>query len=261
MKGQKLLVLALLVLVGAGVLVLARRPGRVDGDARLLLYCGAGLRPPVAEIAAAFEAETGTSLEIIYGASNLLLGQLALSGRGDLFLPGDDYYLAAAAGKGLAEAGRPLAEFVPVIIVARGNPRNVGTLDDLAGPGLRLGLADGRSAAIGRLAGLILERAGLDRDALAANLVYTSATVHELAGAVALGHVDAAIVWRPVAAAHATDTDMIPIDPAVNITAPVAIARLTTTTRPEAAARFIEFIASERGRAVFTAHHYDRPPD
>lgn len=234
------------------------------GGQTLTLLCGAGIRPPMdgsgegdgAGVVGGFLRENpGIRFETRFGASNLLLGQLKLTGTGDLFLPGDDFYIEEARKENLIHADRIVAWFVPVIMVARGNPLGLSRVSDLARPDARLAVADERAAAIGRITPEIFRRNGIAMEALK-NIAYTGVTAPETAQAVALGHVDAAIVWGPVAALYGRDTEMIVIAPDKNVLSPVRIAVLETSRNKEAALRFLEYISGPEGREVFRTHGY-----
>lgn len=231
-----------------------------NAPAPLFLYCGAGLRPPVAEIAALFQRETGIAIEANYGPSTPLLTQLKLSGRGDVFLPGDDFYVQEARRQGLVEASHPVATFVPVILVAKGNPLGVKTVADLARKDVRLGLADERVAAVGRITPAIFATNGVPFEPVRAKAVLNALTAPELGQAVKLGHVDAAINWQAVAWQYAPDVEIVTIPPERNIVSPVAAAVVAGSRNKEAAMAFIRFMEWPAGQEIFRKHHYDPAP-
>lgn len=94
-----------------------------DSKPALMLYCGAGIRPPVAEAVEEFARLHGVRVESAYAGSEVLLGQMKLSGRGDLYMPGDSYYVEQAEQAGLIASTRPVCCLVPVILVQKGNPK------------------------------------------------------------------------------------------------------------------------------------------
>ncbi len=255
MTGRSVLLVLLTMVLVTGVV--AWRCAAPPAE-ELLLLSGAGLRPAVDDIVEQFTARAGIPVRVDYNASSLLLGRIQIGREGDLFLPGEEHYVQLAREAGLIHESRTATIFVPVIMVGRGNPKRIQTLSDLTQDGVRLGLADERTAAIGRLARQILEKNALCRDAIEKNLVYESLTIPELAAAVDLGHVDAAIVWAPVAAGFA-NAETVPIPPDKNILAAVPIAVLSCSRHKAAARTFAEFVLSEQGQAVFRKHGYDTP--
>ncbi|NLW49305.1 MAG: solute-binding protein [Candidatus Brocadiaceae bacterium] len=232
-----------------------------DGPRSLLVCCGAGLRPPVQEAIEFFERRSGVRVEADYGAANLLLGRIKLSGRGDVFVPGDAFYVAEARREGIVVEERPVASFEPVIMVARGNPKGVREVADLAAPGLRVGLVDERTAAMGRITPELLRRNAVPQDDVRRNTVLDTVTVTELAQAVALGHVDAGLVWRPVALQYPDAAEIVEIPPDRNVRSPVSAATLTTAAHPDAASAFVAFLAGPMGRECFRRHRYAPPQE
>ncbi|MBN1556223.1 MAG: molybdate ABC transporter substrate-binding protein [Phycisphaerae bacterium] len=229
-----------------------------SSEEELLLLCGAGLRPAVHEIAEQFTARTGVKVRVDYNASNLLLGRIQVGREGDLFLPGEEHYVQLAARDGLIHESHPAAVFVPVILVGRGNPKRIRALSDLARDNIRLGLADARTAAVGRVARQILEKNAVSPDAIRKNLIYESVTVPELAASVDLGHIDAAIVWAPVAMRF-SNTEIVAIPPEQNILATVPISVLSFSKQKASARALVEYVLSDAGQAVFRKYGFDTP--
>lgn len=236
--------------------------GTAPSPTEIHLFCGAALRLPLS----GNEAEEGVlgrfqssypdiTVRTTFGASNLLLGQLKLARSGDLFFPGDEFYIKEAGKEGMVHDSRTVALFVPVIMVQCGNPLGVESVSDLAEPHVRLAAADMRAAAIGRITPDIFAVNGIDFGGLD-NIVFTGITAHEIAQAVALGHADATIVWRPVAKQYPGSDTVVEIAPEMNIVSPLVIAVLETSENKEAAIRFADFISGPAGREVFKMYHY-----
>lgn len=243
----------------------AQRGNEHRETTRLTLLCGGALRPPIdglddsgeQGILARFRSRyPEVAVETSYGASNLLLGQLKLTQAGDLFFPGDDFYIQEAKNEGLVYATRTVARFVPVILVSHGNPLAIQSVSDLASARVRLAVADRRAAAIGRITPEIFEKNGVSFDRLD-NIVFTGITAPEVAQAVALGHADATITWRPVAVQYPQDGTLVEIPPEDNVFSELVIAVLETSGDKEAGLMFADFIAGPEGRKVFQRYHYD----
>ena len=67
-----------------------------SGTEELLLYCAAGIRPPAGELIDAFSQEYGVKVVADYAGSEVLFSKLKVAGRGDLYMPGDQYYIDQA---------------------------------------------------------------------------------------------------------------------------------------------------------------------
>ena len=227
----------------------------------LLVHCAAGMRLPVSTMADEFKEAHKVTIAISYDGSNRLLGQIRLTRKGDVYVAGDAEYIAMAEKDGLIASSKTVCYFVPVILVQKGNPMKIGGLSGLTRPGLKIGQADEKAAAVGRIMSDLLKRNGVDADAWRRNVVMETPTVNELAMAVKLGTIDAAVVWNAVAANYKDAADAIPIDPAKSICPPVAAAVLSVAGNPGAAQAFLDFMTSARGQEILRAAGYtvDKP--
>jgi molybdate transport system substrate-binding protein len=242
----------------AAVLFLTLLPGcqRQPAPGKLLLYCGAGLRAPVAEIALEFGRQEGVVVECDYAGSELLLNRAKLSGQGDLYLPGDLHYVEQASQAGLLATSRNVCYLVPVILVRPGNPKHIQGLEDLTRPGVRLGLGDAEACAIGRQSQMLFAKNHIGDAQLQPNVVMRALTVNQLGNSVKLKALDAAIVWDAVAASYAGQAETVAIPLEQNVVSRVPAGILKSSPQPALAAKFLEFIASPRGAAIFRKHHY-----
>jgi molybdate transport system substrate-binding protein len=221
---------------------------------RLRLYAGAGLREAVEALAAAFADETGITVDADYAGSGVLISRAKGDPQADLFMPGDVWYvdrLEEVTGN-VAERMQ-VAYFVPTIIVAKGNPRNVSSLQDFARADLKVALGNPQACQVGRLCVKIFANAGLDSAALNAK---ESFTVNELGLWVQMKDVDAAIVWDAIAAGIREAVDTIEIPQAVNEISTVVCARLKSAPHPKEAQRFLQFLAGPTGQRLLRENGY-----
>jgi molybdate transport system substrate-binding protein len=244
-------------LAGVSLLLLAAwlcGCGRPPEHVRLRLYAGAGLREAVEALAAAFKEETGIAVDADYAGSGVLITRAKGDPQADLFMPGDVWYVDR-----LEETTDNVAErvqvsyFVPTIIVAKGNPKNVSSLQDFARADLKVALGNPQACQIGRLCVEILANAGLDSAKLNAK---ESFTVNELGLWVQMKDVDAAIVWDAIAAGIREAVDTIEIPEAVNKISTVVCARLKSAPHPPEAQRFLQFLVSPAGRRLLQEKGY-----
>lgn len=235
-------------------LLLAMLPFQ-DGEP-LVVQCAASQRGPVAEIAAAFEAESGHRVEVRYGASETILANMSVTGQGDVFLPADESYIEAARELGLVGESRLVARMTAVLIVPAGNRMNVRVWDDVFVKQLRLAQANPKATAIGRLTRERLQGDGRWQ-ALHARTVVEKGNVNDVANDVALGAVDAGIVWDVMGRMNPRLT-VIPLAELEVVKARVAIAIVRTSPRASLAEAFVRFLTDpERGGACFRRHGFD----
>ena len=225
------------------------------GTQTILVYSGAGLKSAMDELGYEFEDETGVDVDIIYGGSGHIFGQLSTSKRGDIFIPGAEYYTKRGIEEGLLYENltRKLTCHIPVILVREGNPKDITSLDDLARPGIKVALGGVKECAIGRLSKKLLEKQRLYEEIKANNLEVTTATVNELLTYVAIGTVDAVIVWEDNVGTLVEQgkVEAIEIEPSKNIikTIPVSVTRCTKN--PELAKEFMDFACGEEGLEIW----------
>ena len=162
----------------------------------LEVFAGSASKPPLEQLAASFEEKTGAKILLHFGGSGQMLSQMKLTGRGDIYFPGSSDYMERAKREGLAapDTERRVAFLVPAINVVRGNPKNIQTLEDLAKPGVRVGIARPDAVCVGLYAIEILEKAGLS-GAVRSNIVTCAESCEKTAQLVSLGAVDAVIGW------------------------------------------------------------------
>jgi molybdate transport system substrate-binding protein len=225
----------------------------------LTVHAGAGIRPPLDELGKRFEKKTGTRVEYNYKGSGCLLADICFSKRGDVYIPGEIYYVEQGRERGFIEASRIVAQMSTVVIVQKNNPKNIGVLKDLTRSGLRVGLADPEKVAIGRAANQSLVRAGVLK-AVEKNVVMRALNVVELGIGVKLEHLDAAIVWDATAHLFKGDVEMLRLPDEWRVDSPIPVGVLKFSKQPSVAGQFMEFLASEEAAKVFRAHGYSVPP-
>jgi molybdate transport system substrate-binding protein len=210
----------------------------------------------VAELVDEFNREQGVKIVCDYRGSEVLLSSVKLTGKGDLYMPGDVHYVELAEKEDLVASKQTVCYFVPVILVQEENPKQIRTLEDLTRGDVEVGLGDPQFCAIGRKSSRILEKNGIREQDV--NVTFRSPTVNELGNHIELGSLDAVIVWDAVAAyvVDKGEGEIVPIPRQQNVISTVAVGILKSSQHPQTAREFVEFITSERGRAVFEKHRY-----
>jgi len=226
-------------------------------DKSLLVYCGAGMREPMDEIAAIFEGQEGIRIEYTYGNSAQLLSQIELYQTGDAYMPGALPYIQSAMDKGFVDRTENVVYHVITIVVPKGNPANISSLEDLARPGVRVAIGEPTGPAIGQGTKKMLEKDGL-WEAVSANAVVRTATVNELLVYIAMNQADAALIYEDLYNPEAMDKIEIPIAQGkIDI---VPIGTLTFSEKAGDAGKFIDFVASDEGKAIFVKHGFETYP-
>lgn len=244
--------------VAAAAVGCAAAPPPVPPAREVFALCGAANRPPMEEIAAAYEESTGVRVQLAFGGSGALLSQNRMTGKGDVYVPSSPDFVSIGVNDGSIVPGSDtiLAYLVPTILVPKGNPAGVRGLEDLARPGVRVALAHPEAVAVGLYAVEILEAAGLLEPVLK-NVVTFGENVEKTTDLVARGTVDATVSWSVCEAWNPARMEAVPIPPErIPRISYVPIA-LLGTARDEALARaFIAFVASDAGRETYRRHGY-----
>ncbi len=229
-----------------------------SGDA-LLLYCAAGMRLPVERILAKYRSEYGVNVQVEYAGSNVLLGKLELSGKGDLFLSADKSYLELGRERELVDEVLPLARMNVVVGVPRGNPRNIQSLDDLLQTGVRIVLANPDQAAIGSATRRALQTAACWAliETQTRQFGVFKPTVGEIANDLQLGSVDAGFLWDAVAEQY-PEIDIVRLPQLSGATGDIGIGLLRSSKHSTAAIHFARYVAArDRGLLFFEADGFE----
>ncbi len=257
----KKIIIPVLILgvVVAGILLWNRShiSGKV-GQKELVLYCGAGIRAGASAVIDAFTARSNVRIIPTYEGSGKSLGKIAAGAGGDLFMPGAEFYVEKAIEKGLIEREtvRTVAYFIPVLFVQKGNPKSILTLADLKKSGIRVGIGDERSAAVGQVTLNILKKNGIAFEDVARNVVYKSGSVDELGVAIQMKTVDVVVLWDVNARYFKQHGEIIQIPPEQNVPALIPVAILKSARYPQEAKEFIEFVISPDAKQILVDHGF-----
>ncbi len=230
------------------------------GDRDLLFHAGVGQRSSLNEIKYRWETRyPGKKVNFSYKGSGYFIADISRSRQGDLFMPGEEFYLLQAQERGFIESYDPetdiAAYFVTVIITPRGNPKNIRKIEDFARPGVRVGLGNPRACAIGIWHEKTFKKAGI-WERVRANAVMSAKCIPELGNAAQHRAVDATIVWATTAVLYLRDAEIIPIEPRYRGIVRLPVAVLSFSRHKKEARDLKKFILSKEGREVFHRHAY-----
>lgn len=231
-----------------------------SGTQELMLYCGAGIRPPADDLIGAFFAEYGIRVVPDYAGSEVLLSKIKLAHRGDLYMPGDKHYVDQADDAGMILSRRTVCYWVPTILVQKGNPKGIGSLRDLLKPGVKVGFGDPNACAIGKSTEQVLAKNGIKWEQISGNVRFQSLTVNELGMQIQARSLDAVVVWDAMARYYSRFGDQIAIPLDKNVVSTVDAGVLKFTKNKEGAEKFVAFLVSEKGREIFAKHNYGTEP-
>lgn len=245
---------SLVVLVGIGFMLRTKKGPTASGTT-VVLHCAASNRAVMESIRKEYEEEFDRKVEIQYGPSQTLLSSIEVTSFGDLYLPADDSYMEMAAEKGLVAETIPIAKMQAVIVVAKGNPKSIASMDDLLRDDVRVVLASPDSAAIGKVVRQTLENVGLWSDLDNAKKAYR-ATVNEVANDIALGAADAGIVYDAVLHTYPA-LSSVEVPELEGTASQVSIGVIASTKQSANALHFARFVsAKDKGLLHYKDHGF-----
>ncbi|MFA5332211.1 MAG: molybdate ABC transporter substrate-binding protein [Methanoregula sp.] len=224
----------------------------------LLVYGGAGLKSALNEIGEVYTEKSGITIQYNYGGAGTLVTQMNLTKKGDVFMPGSTVEFKNAKSQGLVNDSKLVAYHVPVIVVQKGNPKNITSLEDFAEPDLKVALGDTNATAIGKAATKMFNALNISA-AVEKNVVSRTPTINELVTIMKTGQADAAILTLDAYDPKTMDMIEIPLNENVVLITPIGAT--TFTTNATAANDYVNFVASDEGKAIFEKHGFPTYPN
>lgn len=230
-------------------------PGGEGPGGDLLVSAAASLTDAFADLEMAFErAHPDVRVELNLGGSSGLRAQILEGAPVDVFASANVANMdrVAAAGE-VAGSPRVFARNRLEIVVPPGNPAGVRGLEDLARPGLLVGLC-APGVPCGDFARAALAAAGI-----VPAVDTEEPDVRALLTKVELGELDVAIVYVTDVAAAGRRVVGIQIPADRNVVAEYPIAALASAPHRAAAEAFVAFVLSPEGRAILARHGFEGP--
>jgi molybdate transport system substrate-binding protein len=168
-----------------------------------------------------------------FAGSQQLVANIQNGAPADVVATADTTTMQRLVSAGQVESPRTFARNTLAIAVARGNPRHVAGLSDLAAPGVSVVLAD-PSVPAGNLARQALQRAGVTV-VPKSNELDVKSTLEKVES----GDADAAIVYTTDVSAASGRVDGVAIPAGQNIVATYPIAVVRASRHHDAAAAYV----------------------
>lgn len=223
-------------------------------EQRVKLYAGAGLQKGITKLIDAFKDDTGIVVDPDFGGSGIILTRVQMNKDGDLFMPGDISWVQILQDKtAQVESITPISYFVPVIVVAKGNPKNIQNVKDFYRKDVAVGLGRDQACQIGKTSTKILANYGLKRSKLEHK---ESLTVNEIGVWIKMNDVDTGIVWDAIAANMSDSLDKISIPAGKNVISKIVVGLLKESKNKSAAQKFIDFMKSNKGQQILNDNGY-----
>jgi molybdate transport system substrate-binding protein len=216
---------------------------------RVTVLAAASLTEPFTMLAD--EVSDNGDVALSFGASSALVEQLRAGARADVLATADTRTMALAVDAGLV-TGEPVvfARNSLVLAVPAGNPGSVSGLADLVRDELRIALCEPQ-VPCGAAAEQMLAVAGVD-----ARPDTLEADARDTAGKLALGEVDAALIYR-------TDVtgsmEIVDLPPDAVVVTDYLIALVDGASNQNGAEEFITAVTGATGRRLLAEAGFDTP--
>ena len=182
----------------------------------LVLYCATGFLKPVQEACADYQKEYGVNVRIEPDNSGSLLSRVRVAPeRVDLYLSGEESFMAEARRQKLVAEVMPFARQHVVLAVQPGNPKKISALKDLLRDDIRVVLPNPELTATAKAAQRALIGSGqweslVDRQRASQSQLSFVGNVNEAAQAAKIGAADATLVWDATARMFGLDIVEVP---------------------------------------------------
>jgi len=229
----------------------------------LVVYCAAGIKPPVEEAAQQFEKDLGVKIHLEYANSGVLAKKLKLDkdakrSRADVYIPADYVFTTDAKNEGLTAEALKVASWKIVLGVKPGLNLEVGNVDELLAKKIPFVICEPLAGA-GKKTKKILQASG-KWEAVYNNKRASFPTVTEAALAVKDdAGTQAGFMWNSTAAQ--SGLKVIELPELEESQAEITVAVVSTTQRAKLALQFARYLAAPgKGGEVFARHKYNPIP-
>ncbi len=219
---------------------------------QLVLYAGAMLRPAVEQTLKEFQAREGVEIVTKYNGCGILVADMKAGEHPDVYFACDKSFMDQVSD--LFVDGEDVSTNRLVILVHKGNPQGIKTLDDLGKPGLRLGVGHEKQCALGLLTQKALEQGRIKADVMK-NVKEQAPAGDMLVNQMLVGSLDAVVAYISNATGHGDELEAIPIDvPCALAVQPMAVGR--ESKHKQMTQRLLAALRSAESRQRFEANGF-----
>ena len=236
--------------------------GDGGGDSTELVVLGAAsLTESFGALAEDFEAShDGVEVSLSFGPSDGLATQIIEGAPADVFASASGTWMDAVETDGPGAEER--TDFVRnrlTLITPPDNPADVGSIENLGEPGIKLVLA-AKDVPVGGYAREALANAGVAEEA-ETNVVSNEEDVKAVVQKVLLGEADAGIVYVTDVTPDVVDeVNEIDIPKDINVIATYPIAVVAGSENAELGSEWIQLVMSPQGQELLRSYHFLPPP-
>jgi molybdate transport system substrate-binding protein len=257
-KGRRVRrVLAVLVLAWLAAACSSSSSARTSSGSttQLTVFAASSLTKAFTQIGQDFHTvNPDVTVTFNFGSSTDLASQIQSEGTADVFASASGTAMDTAASDPGVTDRTNFATNHLVIITPPDDPAGVGSIQDLAKPGVKLVLG-AEGVPVGDYARQALDNAGISKQALA-NVVSNEEDDASVVAKITSGEADAAIVYTSDVASAGDAVRSVQIPQAVNVVATYPIASVTESAHPDQATSFVDYVAGTEGQAVLKQYGF-----
>ncbi|MFH1344130.1 MAG: substrate-binding domain-containing protein, partial [Pseudomonadota bacterium] len=165
-----------------------------DEHPEIAIMSGAMLKPGIEDALKRFEKREGVKINTTYNGCGILVDQMKAGAKPEAYVSCDSSFMTQVQDG--FEPSVDLSRNPMVIVVQKGNPKGIKTLEDLTREGLKIGLAHPVNSALGALTDRLLKRVGLHEKLYSAeNRVIHTPSAHMLINQMRTGSLDACVAY------------------------------------------------------------------
>jgi molybdate transport system substrate-binding protein len=230
--------------------------------ATLEVFHADSLAGPLGAIKKAYEAKhAGTTINLTGGTSRALADRILAGTPCDVFAPSSSAIANELVTKNAAAWSIVFSANEMVVITAKGNPKGIKQVSDLAKPGVKFTRITGeKDLGTGRTVEFLKRAATAEGHADLAQKIVDSApadaakpqSVPATVAAVRSGQADAGVVYYSAAVAAKNDIEIVRFPASVNLSEAIQNAANVpgTAKSPKEATDFVAFLLSAEGRDI-----------
>jgi molybdate transport system substrate-binding protein len=227
--------------------------GSSGSSNELKVFAAASLTAAFTKLGEDFTAaNAGTKVTFNFAGSQALATQIQQAAPADVFASADIPNMDKV--KDLVGTPQSFASNLLAIVVEKGNPKGIRSLQDLASSDLKVVLA-AEEVPAGKYAKQILDQAGVS-----VTPVSQEDNVKAVVNKVSLGEADAGIVYVTDVTAGGDKVEGVDIPEDQNVTATYPIATVKASKAQDKAQAFVDLVLSDQGQQVLKQYGFLPPP-
>ncbi len=246
-------------------IVLASSAGLAEEPKELTVFTAASLTGALGEIGQIYTNQTNIEVAFNFDGSQALRTQIENGAYADVFLSANKKQMNAVKNSGLMNNSSIIifTKNKLSLIVPKGNPAQIGSLSDLAKPGLKIVIGT-KDVPVGDYALQIIGKLGNDsaygpdyKTKVLANVISQETNVNYVVTKVALGEADVGFAYvSDITEELTSKVDKIDIPDEYNIIAEYPLGILLESKYPAESWEFIDLVMSDEGKAVLEKYGF-----